>query len=268
LVIGGILMLLNDASTVYSRKDLPQPTRPPAASQLAVTAQAPGDQATYRVWYVSQAVGQQYGIPRGKYLVNEQGRICYLVDPGITGRLTQRDDGSEVRKYGAPQTELMAMITDGILTQRLPWALVLLGVFVALVLELVRVPSLPFAVGVYLPFSTSAPVFVGGLVRWLADRWTGKPAAEQSEADAEMTPGVLLSTGYIAGGAIGGVLIAFLYFSDRIPKLLGSVGESVGWEQFDLPALLSFAALAFFLLAVGRGWWLHSHSDAKPRGGT
>lgn len=268
LVIGGILMLLNDASTVYSRKDLPQPNRPPDASQLTATAQAPGDRASYRVWYVSQAVGQQYGIPRGKYLVNEQGRICYLVDPGITGRLTQRDDGSEVRKYGAPQTELMAMITDGILTQRLPWALVLLGVFVALVLELVRVPSLPFAVGVYLPFSTSAPVFVGGLVRWLADRTRGKPVAEQSEADAEMTPGVLLSTGYIAGGAIGGVLIAFLYFSDRIPTLLGTVGEGVGWEQYDLPALLSFAALAFFLLAVGRGWWLDSHSDAKPRGGT
>jgi len=268
LVIGGILMLLNDASTVYSRKDLPQPNRPPDASQLTATAQAPGDQATYRVWYVSQAVGQQYGIPRGKYLVNEQGRICYLVDPGITGRLTQRDDGSEVRKYGAPQTELMAMITDGILTQRLPWALVLLGVFVALVLELVRVPSLPFAVGVYLPFSTSAPVFVGGLVRWLADGTRGKSAAEQSETEAEMTPGVLLSTGYIAGGAIGGVLIAFLYFSDRIPKLLGSVGEGLGWEQYDLPALLSFAALVFLLLAVGRGWWLKSPSNPKPGDGS
>lgn len=254
LVIGGILMLLNDASTVYSRKDLPQPNRPPDASLLTQTAQAPGDGASYRVWYVSQALGQEHGIPRGKYLVDDQGRICYLVDPGITGRLTRRDDGSEVRKYGAPQTELMAMITEGILTQRLPWALVLLGVFVALVLELVRVPSLPFAVGVYLPFSTSAPVFVGGLVRWLADRWSGKSPAEQSAAEAEMTPGVLLSTGYIAGGAIGGVLIAFLYFSDRIPQVLGTVGEHLGWDQFNLPAILAFSVLTLVLLAAGRGW--------------
>lgn len=258
LVIGGILMLLNDASTVYSRKDLPQPAKTPNVASLTRTAQAPGDSATYRVWYVSQAVGQEYGVPRGKYLVNDQGRVCYLVDPGITGRLTQRDDGSEVRKYGAPQTELMAMITDGILTQRLPWALVLLGVFVALVLELVRVPSLPFAVGVYLPFSTSAPVFVGGVVRWLADRAGGKSAAQRSEAEAEMTPGVLLSTGYIAGGAIGGVLIAFLYFSDRIPALLGAVGEQLAWDRYELPALLSFAGLVLFLLAVSCGWLLKS----------
>ena len=263
LVIGGILMLLNDASTVYSRKDLPQPNRPPDASLLTKTAQAPGDNASYRVWYVSQAVGQEYGIPRGKYLVDDQGRVCYLVDPGITGRLTRHNDGSEVRKYGAPQTELMAMITEGILTQRLPWALVLLGVFVALVLELVRVPSLPFAVGVYLPFSTSAPVFVGGLVRWLADRWSGKSPAEQSEAEAEMTPGVLLATGYIAGGAIGGVLIAFLYFSDRIPQLLGTAGERLGWDQFNLPAVLAFAVLTLVLLAVGRGWLLKSASLAS-----
>ena len=228
LVIGGILMLLNDASTVYSRKDLPQPSRPPDASQLTQTAQAPGDNATYRVWYVSQAVGQEHGIPRGKYLVNEPGPRLLPGRPRHhrpADAARRRLGGPQVRR---PQTELMAMITDGILTQRLPWALVLLGVFVALVLELVRVPSLPFAVGVYLPFSTSAPVFVGGLVRWLADRWSGKSPAEQSEAEAEMTPGVLLSTGYIAGGAIGGVLIAFLYFSDRIPQAAGNGGRTIG----------------------------------------
>lgn len=258
LVIGAILMLLNEASTVYSREQLPQPKTPPDVSQLTHTAQAPGDAATYRVWHVSQAVGQEQGLPRGKYLVDERGTICYLVDPGITGRLNHRDDGTAVRKYGAPQTELMAMITDGILTQRLPWALVLLGVCIALVLELVRVPSLPFAVGVYLPFSTSAPVFVGGMIRWLADRRAHRAAGPSSEAEAEMTPGVLLSTGYIAGGAIGGVLIAFLYFSDRLPKLLGALGERLGWDQMDLPALLVFGTLVLILLAVARGWRLRA----------
>ena len=266
LVIGAILMALNDASTVYSQKNLPplKPELRPDVSTLA-TAQAPGDEATYRVWHVNQAEGQLRGIPRGKYLVDDEGNLRYLVDPGITGQLTRRDDGSEVRKYGAPQTELMAMITDGILTQKLPWTLVLLGLFVALVLELVRVPSLPFAVGVYLPFSTSAPVFVGGVVRWLADSWNRKSTTENSEAEAEMTPGVLLSTGYIAGGAIGGVLIAFLYFSDRIPAVLGSVGKRLGWDPFNRPALAAFGLLVALLLAAGCGWILKSPSEEAEK---
>jgi hypothetical protein len=143
---------------------------------------------------------------------------------------------------------------------------VLLGVFIALVLELVRVPSLPFAVGVYLPFSTSAPVFVGGLIRWLADLKNRGSSAGASESEAELTPGVLLSTGYIAGGAIGGVLIAFLYFSDRIPELLGKPGAILGWEQFEWPALLVFGVLTLILLAAGIGWLFKSPQEA-PSGG-
>jgi hypothetical protein len=214
---------------------------------------SPGDDAEYYVWHVDQSQAQAQAIPVGKYLVDGHGRVCYLVDPGITGRLTRRDDGVEVRKYGAPQTELMAMITEGILTRRLHWTLVLLGVFIALVLELVRVPSLPFAVGVYLPFSTSAPVFVGGLVRLMVDRFGPGASRQQSEAEAETAPGTLLSTGYIAGGAIGGVLIAFLNFSDRIPQVLGTVGQRLGWAEGDGLALGTFAALAGFLLLVGFG---------------
>lgn len=263
LVIGGILMLLNDVSTIYSRKNLPQPARTPDVAKLTLRQQAPGDPAEYYVWHVDQGEAEAQKIPAGKYLVDAQGRIRYLVDPGITGRLTRRDDGTEVRKYGAPQTELMAMITQGILTRKLPWTLVLLGVFVALVLELAGVPSLPFAVGVYLPFSTSAPVFVGGLMRWIVERLSKAPAAKQSEAAAEMAPGVLLSTGYIAGGAIGGVLIAFLYFSDEIPKVLGRFGESLGSSEMDLPALATFVVLSLVLLAVGMGWIMKSPPSGK-----
>jgi len=263
LVIGAILMLLNDVSTIYSQKNLPQPATPPDVARLALREKAPGDPTEYYVWHVDQGEAEAQKIPAGKYLVDARGQIHYLVDPGITGRLTHRDDGTEVRKYGAPQTELMAMITQGILARKLPWTLVLLGVFVAAVLELSGVPSLPFAVGVYLPFSTSAPVFVGGLLRWIAERMSRAPAEQQSEAAAEMAPGVLLSTGYIAGGAIGGVLIAFLYFSDQIPKLMGSVGESLGLSEMDLPALAVFALLSLVLLAVGLGWILKSPPAGK-----
>src|SRR5690606_34002198 len=96
-------------------------------------------------------------------------RIRYLVDPGINGVLRRRSDGTEVQKYDAPKALLMAFITEGMLNQNLPWELVLLGVAIALMMELCGVPSLPFAVGVYLPLSSSAPIFVGGMVRYFAD---------------------------------------------------------------------------------------------------
>ena len=73
-------------------------------------------------------------------------------------------------KFEAPKTRLMALIIDGILNGKLPWELVLIGALIAVVLELAGVPSLPFAVGVYLPIQTSVPIFVGGMVRWFVDK--------------------------------------------------------------------------------------------------
>lgn len=113
----------------------------------------------------------------GKYLVNDQGAVTYLVDPGINGSLNKRDDGSNVTKYEAPKARLMSLIIDGILTQKLPWGLVLLGAALALVLELCGISALPFAVGVYLPISASTPIFIGGVVRWLVER-KKKPETE------------------------------------------------------------------------------------------
>jgi len=223
LVIGLFLVVLNRASTVYSTRNLPQPKVPIDIRPLAHTEYAPGDPQPYFVWWAQR--GNPQGVEPGKYLVDSSGRIRYLVDPGINGNLKRRDDGTEVRKYDAPQARLMALITDGILTQKLPWLLVLLGVSIAVILELSRVPSLPFAVGVYLPLYLSTPVFAGGVVRAVVDGIIARrtpPDQRPSETEAEMTPGVLLSTGYIAGGAIAGVLVAFLSFSDPLREALAT----------------------------------------------
>ena len=142
----------------------------------------------------------------GKYLVDDSGKVVYLVDPGINGAVNKRDDGSSVTKYEAPKARLMSLIIDGILTQKLPWGLVLLGVALAVVLELCGISALPFAVGVYLPISASAPIFVGGVVRYLVER--KKPLVPETEAEAETGPGILFSSGLIAGGAIAGILLA------------------------------------------------------------
>ena len=74
-----------------------------------------------------------------------------------------------IQRYDAPKTKLMALIIDGILNQKLPWSLVLIGALIAVSLELCMVPSLPFAVGIYLPLQTSFPIFCGGVMRWIVD---------------------------------------------------------------------------------------------------
>ena len=110
--------------------------------------------------------------------------------------------GSE--KIAAPQATLMATLIKGLLSQSLPWGLVLVGVFVSVTLELCGIHSLSFAVGAYLPIATTAPIFVGGVVRWLVERKTG----ETSESD--LSSGTLFSSGLIAGGSLAGILFAAL----------------------------------------------------------
>ena len=105
----------------------------------------------------------------------------------------------------APQATLMATIIKGLLSQNLPWGLVLVGVFISVTLELCGIRSLSFAVGSYLPIATTAPIFVGGIVRWFVERKTG--VAQESE----ISPGTLFSSGLIAGGSLAGILYAALF---------------------------------------------------------
>ena len=271
LVLGFTLLALNHFGTIYS-EERPSHARSPdrrrsrdrAPGVAPLTdAEAPGDPTEYYVYRVNQAEAERQRIPRGKYLVDDAGRICYLVDPGIMGVRTQDDQGNPVRKYAAPQTALMALITDGILARKLPWTLVLLGALIAVVLELARVPSLPFAVGVYLQFYISTPVFVGGMVRWLVDRWGPRPDTSlDAEAASETSPGALLFTGYIAGGAIGGVLVAFCLFSDYVrdalihfgTRLYGWLGISPAVADANWLGMTVFAAITVVMVLVGMGW--------------
>jgi hypothetical protein len=109
---------------------------------------------------------------------------------------------------------------------------------------------------VYLPLSTSTPIFVGGLVRWLVDRWNRlRDRRPVSESESEMSSGVLFSTGYIAGGTIGGVVIAFLSFSETVTKRMAAVGDWFGGDKNNALALATFGALVVLLLCAGAGWW-------------
>src|SRR5208283_2036046 len=171
LLLGPILLLLNDRATVYVPAASVAPgLRALAGAQFGPPERLRGPQArqdagAYRVWEKTDTAGG----PPGKYLLDGSGAARWLVDPGINGAFKTRPDGTEVRKFAAPKATLMSYIIKGMLDRKLPWALVLFGVVIAVVLELSEVSSLAFAVGVYLPISSSAPLFVGGLVRWAID---------------------------------------------------------------------------------------------------
>ncbi len=259
LVIGVTLLLLNDAGTVYTKKQQYLPRLQISGVEKLTEREKPGgeygdpnskvyDTNAYHVLHAGK--GEIRGVPPGKYLVDENGRFRYYVDPAINGLLAERDDGTPVsNKFDAPKTLLMALIIDGMLNRDLPWELVLIGVLLAIVLELAGVPSLPFAVGVYLPIQTSAPIFVGGMIRWFVDK-----VKRQRDADADTSPGVLLSSGFIAGGSIAGVLIAFLSFAPQFAKkidLHDSLGKS--WNASSWPSLTAFGVLILVLTLAGLG---------------
>ena len=224
--------------------------------------QAGADPATYRVWQKRDDAGG----PAGRYLVDAAGAPAYFIDPGINGTHKVRPDGSTVPKFDAPKATLMSYIIKGILNHKLPWALVLLGVMIAIVLEMSGIPSLAFAVGVYLPLSSSSPIFIGGLVRWLVDWHLRKKLAHKNLTEEELTaegdrsPGVLMASGYIAGGAIAGIFIAFLAgvpvfneFNNRLDKLMGARNPFFAGEWSSVLALLPFAVLLILLYLAGRG---------------
>ena len=281
LLLGPILIQLNDSSSVY---------QPVEQTQFAPDFQVPADAlvtsngefrservqgyfgtqdtANYRVWHnTDPTIG-----PAGKYLVNMQGRPAYLVDPGINGVISEVQTGVDangnpvtqtVEKYRAPKATLMSYIIQGILSQQLPWALVLFGVMIAVTLELCGISSLAFAVGLYLPISASSPIFVGGMVRWGVDKYLKRKFAEKDLteeefiAETDKSSGVLLASGYIAGGALAGILVALsaVYFTDLMNRFneMASAGNPFYEGAYaDILGTVPFIILAVFLYLTGR----------------
>lgn len=245
LLVGGIIHFLNEAKTTLVVRSFPGVvTRDIEADRI----NGP-DGRPYRVGHLYE----QSGIaPAGKYLIDDAGGIVYKVDPGIGGRETKGADGREVEKLDSPKSQIMSLVVDGILTQRLPWGLIMIGVFLAISLEILGLPSLPIAVGAYLPISTSATMFMGGVLRWLIDRRLSPKEREGPEADSG--PGVLFSSGLIAGGAIMGVLLAALSAkrldgSFNLQEAMGALGAN---PLFAMGAYLLLIAVPLYFVARRR----------------
>ena len=156
-------------------------------------------------------------------------------------------------KYPAPQATLMATLIKGILSFNLDWQYVFVGVFLAIVMELCGIKALSFAVGAYLPLSTTLPIFIGGAIKGFVDHKKKKDHIEITPEEEELGKGSLFATGLVAGGAVAGVVIAFVSGSDGGDKFLrtismeGGLTSSLGEHGYFLMGVLFFAAMGWVL---------------------
>jgi putative OPT family oligopeptide transporter len=181
-----------------------------------------------------QQIGELIGV------ITSAGFVCLAVmilHRGVEGGL-----GGE--ELPAPQAVLMKLVIDGVLDQQLPWALIFIGVGIALVAWMLRVPVLPFAVGVYLPLYTMAAVFCGGLLRHLLTR-----NQEEREGERRREQGVLFASGLVGGGGLTGVLLAVWVFARGGEKIQGFAPELPTWATESL-ALVTIGVILFIMARI------------------
>ena len=246
IAIGATLNLMNTGLQKYIPTQIPVNVQ-----ELPTGVKVERESFTYqgKTYELINALGSRT-IPDGEY----------LYDPGTKQIEVQWVQGIGSDKAPAPQARLMATVINGILNQRLPWRLVLMGVALVLAVEILGVRSLAFAVGAYLSIGTTATMFAGGLVRWMVEA-----SSKESKDEGEASPGALYSSGLIAAGGVFGLLgivIALLQdpeISTRVPQWVTSVFR-LPWRP-DLfafgPKLLGslatsnvFGLVMFLLLAV------------------
>jgi putative OPT family oligopeptide transporter len=282
LALGPLLLMLNNNGSVVLQRTSYEPTSSeegaplkqvenwPAglhadASTLATLSHRNYEGKDYFVWHYTPAGGAS----AQEYLVDTSGNPQFLVDPVINGTHKYLQNGHAApKKFDAPKATLMSYIIKGILNRQLPWGLVLLGVMISLTLEMSGIPSLAFAVGVYLPLSSSSPIFIGGMIRWLADRYVRSKyrdlnlTEEQLTAEGDKSPGVLMASGYIAGGAIAGILVAGMAgLQDKVAWVtnfnlaldkIAAKNPFVSGANGSLLSCLPFLVLLVLLYLVGR----------------
>jgi uncharacterized oligopeptide transporter (OPT) family protein len=235
LMVGGIIQFLDKANTTIVVRSYPGIT----VSDIDAAPYTLDNGQTFRVGHLYERSGSA---TPGRYLIDSAGAIRYLIDPGIGGHETVDYRGHKVTKLDSPKSQIMALVVDGILTGKLNWGLILIGAFFSVCLEILGIPSLPVATGSYLPLSTTATMFMGGVVRWLVERRAG------IATDRDSGPGVLFSSGLIAGGAITGVVLAAftVYHFDKLYDLGDRIGPIAENPLVSLAAFVLFLAIPLY----------------------
>jgi OPT family oligopeptide transporter len=198
--------------------------------------------------------------PRAQQVGLLIGVVTATLVVGLTIRVLDRPPhhliGSDL--YPAPQATLMATLIKGLLAFNLDWQFVMVGAALAVTVELCGVGALSFAVGAYLPLSTTTPIFVGGVVRALADRAARRRGETSPPTEAELGPGNLFATGLVAGGAVAGVAIAFVTVTDSGARAVTALSienpltRMLGTGGYQLLGLACFGVMAATLWRVSR----------------
>ena len=200
--------------------------------------------------------------PRAQQIALFVGAIASAVVIGLTVKVLDTPSADQLakgithaigtEKFPAPQGTLMATLIKGLLSLNLDWVYVLVGVFFSITMELCGVKSLSFAVGLYLPLSTTLPIFAGGVVKGVAD-WATKRRGGQAE-DSELGGGSLMATGLVAGGALTGVVVALLQVNDNVEHFLATrlnlepaLTRVLGHGGYAVLGVLAFAGLGLVL---------------------
>ena len=168
--------------------------------------------------------------------------------------LVRHQIGTEA--FPAPQGTLMATLIRGLLSQNLDWQFVLVGVFLAVTIELCGVSPLSFAVGAYLPLSTTLPIFVGGAIKGIVDRRSGAKASGGHGDD--VGAGSLFATGLVAGGTLTGTVVAFLHWSEKVGNAVDSLSLNAmlthGLDEggYEILGVVCFAVMGLLLYRIAR----------------
>ena len=175
-----------------------------------------------------QQIGEVLGVVASAFAI---GGTLYLLDSAW-------GFGSE--ELAAPQATLMKMIIEGVMDANLPWALVFIGVFMAIIIEILGIPVLPFAIGVYLPVQLNACIMVGGIVRLVFD----KMKKEENEKKRIVNDGILFCSGMIAGEGLVGILLALLAVAgvDKLLDISGVLNLS--------PVVSNIGSVVVFVLVI------------------
>jgi uncharacterized oligopeptide transporter (OPT) family protein len=195
-------------------------------------------------------------VPNGYYFYNPQSHKFEI----------QWIQGIGSESAAAPQAQLMATVINGILQRRLPWGLILLGVFMVIAVELLGIRSLSFAVGFYLSIATTLAIFAGGVVRWLVE-YRGKRAGQATE-ESEVSPGSLYSSGLIAaGGIVGlvGMVIKVCEGKHWLPDNSISWGPKVGFIANNIIFANILAVLMFVLLGASLYHFARKPLDSEKK---
>lgn len=204
--------------------------------------------------------------PRNQQIALFIGAIVSSVVIGLTIKFLDKPSAALMQqgvehvigteKLSGPQATLMSTLIKGIQSQKLDWQFIFVGVFVAIVMELCGIKSLSFAVGAYLPFSTTLPIFVGGAIKGVVEYYEKKKNIKKTPEEEELGKGNLFATGLVAGGSIAGVVIAFVSgsaggqsFLDSINMEHGITG-ALGENGYFLLGVAFFVAMSIILYRV------------------